>query len=48
MQTREKVADLWTVTRIRAAALLIRAMWLENMYIWTQRLRYRLAHAQKR
>ena len=48
MQTRGKVAGLWTVTRIRPAALLIRARWLENMYIWTYRPRYRLATAQKR
>ena len=48
MQTRKKVAGLWTVTRIRPAALLIRDRWLENMYIWTYHLSYRLADAQKR
>ena len=47
METRKKVADLWTVTRNRPVSLLIRARWLANMYIWTYRLRYRLSHAQK-
>ena len=42
------ISRLWTVTRIRPPALLIRARWLENIYIWTHRLRYRLAHAQNR
>ena len=47
METRKKVADLWTVTRNRPVSLLIRDWWLEIMYIWTYRLRYRLSHAQK-
>ena len=47
METRKKVADLWTVTRNRPVYLLIRDWWYKNMYIWTHRLRYRLSHAQK-
>ena len=39
METRKKVADLWTVTRNRPVSLLIRDWWLAEMYIWTYRPR---------
>ena len=48
MQTRGKVAGLWTVTRNGPDIQPSSPKWLRKMYIWTCRLRRGLSHAQKR
>ena len=48
MQTREKVARLWTVTRNGPDILPSSQIWLRELHIWTYRLRRGLSHAQKR